>query len=96
MALLKPHIIVIASALGAAVFVYWLSDEFRPDGVLGTLQVWLQFAIVIPYIVGSVIGGNPHIPNSLVFFVALFVQFWFLFAVIRWIVLRKAKRTCKA
>jgi hypothetical protein len=83
--------ICITLALGVASFVYWLSSEFRPDGILGILQVYLQPTVFIPYIAGAIFGSNPHNPDSLTFFITLFIQFYVIAIVLR-LVFKKIKQ----
>jgi hypothetical protein len=83
------HIICFVAAFGAATFIYWLASELRPDGIPGALQVWLQFTVIIPPIVGAVFALNPHNPSSLAGFIALFVQFYAISILVRFVVLKK-------
>jgi hypothetical protein len=88
---LKSHITYLALALGLTIFIYWLSSEFRPDGILGTLQVFFQFTVIVPYIVGAIFGSDAHNPNAIAFFIALFIQLYLIVLLVRFIVLRMKK-----
>jgi hypothetical protein len=79
---LRGALVVALIAAVAAAGMYWLSSDFRPDGILGTLQISLQPLVFFPYIVGAIFGGNAHEPNSVAFASALFVQFFTVFALI--------------
>jgi hypothetical protein len=85
---LKPYLLRFSFALGLAIFVYWLSSEFRPDGILGSLQVLFEFTVIIPYIVGAIFGRNAHNPNGVAFFFALFIQFYLIVLSINYFVKR--------
>lgn len=80
-------------AFAVAIFFNWLSAEFRPSGILGTMQELAKGIIVIPYIVGAVFGDNPHNPSGPAFFATLFIQFYFMLMLIRFVIIRWPKES---
>ena len=82
---IKTNLFIASYAIIVSIFIYWLASEFRPDGVLGAIQTLLQPLVLLPYIIGSILSGNPHEPNSAVFAAVLFIQFYALFLLIWWL-----------
>ena len=75
----RRRLLAAVAALVLAVLLYWLAADDRA-GSLGMLQQSLAFFFVLPYIVGAVVAGNAHDPNSLAFFVALLVEVYAVIA----------------
>lgn len=69
----------VITAIVAAGCTYWLSAEFRADGLLSTLQTLVQPFVFLPYLAGIIFGGTSHAPSEPSFAVALFVQYFLLF-----------------
>ena len=67
------------AAFVVAALLYWLAADDRA-GSLGMLQQALAFFFVVPYIVGAVVAGNAHDPNSIAFFLALLVEVYAVIA----------------
>jgi Na+/proline symporter len=85
------HSGLIALSLVVATALFALISEYRPDGVLGTLQNALQFLFVIPYVVGIVLGGTTtHNSNAAGVFLGLFVEVYIL-TIIGWRIVRSIK-----
>jgi uncharacterized membrane protein YoaK (UPF0700 family) len=45
-------------------------------------QQLLQFLLILPYVVGAILGGDPHYPNDIWFFAALFIELYLLTLII--------------
>ena len=90
--ILKSQLIYLAIAFGLAICVYWLSSDYRPEGILGALQVFFKFTVIIPYLVGAIIGNNAHNPNDVAFLISLFIQFYLITIFISIIVRRIMRR----
>ena len=75
---LHPHLIASVVSLALTSFLFWLSADFRADGVLAVAQQSLQFLLIIPYVIGAAFGSDPHNPNDIWFFVALFMELYLL------------------
>lgn len=75
----------------ATAFGSWLSADFRPDGVLSWLQTLMQPFMFLPYIAGSIFGGNVHSPDGTVFAVTLFLEFFVLFTLLTKLLRRKRR-----
>lgn len=92
--MLKSKVILMNALLAAiaAGGAYWLSADFRPDGVLALLQTLMQPFMLTPYILGSIFG-NAHAPNDAVLSFVLFLQFFVLFTLLSKLIRRKRERT---
>ena len=75
---LNPHLIASVASLALTSFLFWLSADFRADGMLAVAQQASQFLLIIPYVVGATFGDDPHNPNDIWFFVALFTELYLL------------------
>jgi hypothetical protein len=89
----KVFLTNVVFAIVAAGFTYWLSAEFRTDGPLGTLQRLAQPFVFLPYLASAMFGESAHSPSEPSFAVALFVQYFLLFAVLSKILRRSRART---
>jgi hypothetical protein len=88
------HAAVVALSVVIAALLYWVSSEYRSEGILGALQDSSQFVFVVPYIVGAVLGSNVHNPNAIVFFIALVVEVYAAI-MLTLLVVRVARRNCR-
>ncbi len=79
-------------AVALSGFLFWLSTEFRPNGILWILQQLLTYFFIIPYVVGGAIGSNPYVSQGVVFLAVLFVEFYALTLLIMFLVLKLKAR----
>ncbi len=64
-------LLTLVITLGLTVALYWLTSDYRPDGVLGALQRTTQPLCFFPYLIGALLSGSPHSPNSIAFAIGL-------------------------
>ncbi len=75
---MQVHAGLVVFSLVAAIGLFSLASRSYPDGILGVLQDLLQILFVLPYLVGSVLGGNAHSPSGIGFFGGLFIEVYAL------------------
>lgn len=75
-----------AAAFLLAAALYWLVAEYRPEGLLGTLQDALAPIYIVPFLMaGGLGGGHAQSPMGGFFFVGLFVEAYLIVLAVLWL-----------
>lgn len=72
----------------ATLLFFWLSLEFRPDGVLGLIQKRLEWIYFFPYLLSTAIDGGPHNIGYFGFTLGLLLEFFIAASLIRLFVIK--------
>ncbi|MCB1590492.1 MAG: hypothetical protein KDI56_16385 [Xanthomonadales bacterium] len=84
---LNHQVVLLAIAMALSAALYWLASEFR-GGFLGNVQDMLGLLFAPAYIIGALLSGNVHSPNSIGFFLGLLVQSYLIVLVVSFFVRR--------
>jgi hypothetical protein len=81
----KAWLTVVALALLATVLVLWLADDHQSGTFAELLEPLIMPFGILPFIAAAVLSRNPHSPGMEIFAVAMFLQFFALFSLLKFI-----------